>query len=932
MLEVESPNCFERTMKTKRAARSFGLKYRAIALLLVLGVSIAGCGGSGDSGDSPAPVPPPPPAPSLARIEISPARLSLAPGQVATLRVRTLDQNGAPIAANVTWQSSDPSRLEVVDGTARAIAVGSVTITASSGAVSSPQVPVRISQPASSGGLIDAALADGRIDAVTALKYRVFAAYDDPRLPFEYLGNQRPRYDNRIGFELALAFDRLSAADQADLFPFMVPPAYTDSWLALREAGAAAASRTAAAAAGDRVGPASRPACRQAIAPGWRFIDSQNFRVWYRHDKYPGDREVAVKVSEYLEESRTKLLALGMREPLPDESFFNSNRCSGGSASIDAYLVESGLFGTNGSVLGVTEPLSDASAKSSAFIILNRDIPSMPEFFGTVAHEYMHVVQAAYENHLNMPNEAREFIKDAIADWAIDYVRPTDNGEHSSAKYLMDAPTTPLWASSAALKRYGAYLFFQFIARLRDAAGNGYGGPVVVKDLWERIAAQPTGRPVDVLALLDAALPRGLIGTWNAFAVALYNRHPVGSTFQVEDGLSDRPLIATRRVAAAAPVSLDLKSPVDVEGNAVPLPELSLRIERFEFDDDDVSTVTYFNGFTYGLKPEPLRIRSEAYDPPLDIFAGETLGAYVPTSQERGPGRRLTALIRVRSDWTVEDWTNVSIRFFCRERLAERIDELVLIYSNGAFSSIRPPAKESDNAIGPVFSPPDVPDGQPSRLLSTRMPCHQFQGSSSSTITVAGGGNNFTATNELSATFRGQPVRRTVTVQGARIVHFLPAVMFEAVSGTKRSTLQGLIPGCNAAPISRETSSEATSGRVPSFSVLTNYLPGTAAQGGYAGWGSGHYFVLTTPTWCTTGATIETPPPEYFNFDFLWQLPVSENFFKVDLDRRALNATVVAAPPPRFTGSFPPSWLSTRRTWCFVATREGQTAAGQGCL
>jgi hypothetical protein len=897
----------------------------AAAAALALSVLTA-CGGSDNASA------PPDPGPTVARVEVSPTRLSLAPGQTARLTARALDAAGMPVAATVSWHSSDTTVVVIESDAARAVGTGSATIWAVVGTVTSAALPVRVAAPTSSAGLIDAALRAGAIDAPTALKYKVFAAYDDPRLPFEYLGNQRPRYDNRIGFELALAFDRLSAADQAELFPFMVPPAYTDSWLALREAGAAATGRAAVAAARDRVGPAARPVCRPAIAPGWRYIDSQNFRVWYRHDKFPGDDAVAVQVANFLEESRSKLLALGMREPLADDSLFSVNKCVGGSASIDAYLVESGLFGTSNAVLGVTEPLSGTSAKSSAFIILNRNIQSMPEFFAAVAHEYMHVVQAAYENHLNMPDEALAFISDAIADWAPDYVRPNDNGEHGSAKYLMDAPTTPLWASSSALKRYGGYLFFQFVARLRDSAGNGYGGPAVVKDLWQRIAAQPTDRPVDVLALLDAVLPRGLTETWNGFAVALYNRHPVTSTFQAEDGLSDRPLIATRRVAAAAPASLDLKSPVDNDGNALPLPELSLRIERFEFADDDVSTVTYFNGFTYGLKPEALPLRSEAYDPPLDMFAGETLGAYVPTSQERGPGRRLTALIRVGTMWTVEDWTNVPIRFFCRERLAERIDELVLIYSNGAFSSIRPPAQESDNAIGPVFGPPNVPEGQPSRLLSTRMPCHQIEGSSSSTITVAGGGNNFTATNVLSATFRGQPARLTITVQGARVVHFLPAVMFETISGTKRSTLQGLIPSCNAAPISQETSYAATSGRVPSFSLLTNYLPGTAAQGGYAGWGGGHYFVLTTPTPCTTGATIETPPPEYFNFDFLWQQPVSENFFKVDLDRRTLNATVIAAPPPRFTGSFPASWLSTRRTWCFVATREGQTAPGQGCL
>jgi hypothetical protein len=871
----------------------------------------------------------------VARIEVVPARVSLAPGQTVSLAARTLDAAGLPVAATVAWESADPALVSVAGNVATALAAGTTTLTARSGSVASSAVPVRVAAPASSEGLINTALAAGTINATTALKYRVFAIYGDSRLPFEYLGNQVPRRENHLAFDLALAYPTLSAADQAELGPYMLPPIYADSWLGKRRA-AARGGRTSTdqrvtrhvAGSGKPASPAAvtsatqvraltdrGPSCSGIVDEGWTSVDSAHFRVWYDAANFPGDQTGAQLASSVAEETYSALNALGMRAPLSDVSLFSP--CFGGDGRVDIYLVpEAARFGIDSDTLGVASTINTNAATSAAFINLNRTRIGTPLFFGTVAHEYTHVVQAAYPNHLRMSDVARSFIKDATADWAIDYVRATDNGEHDSARYLMQHIETPLWASSYELKRYGAYLFFQFVARLQDASGNGYGGAQVVRAVWEGIAANTGSSGVDVLAVLHAALPRGLEHTFNDFAVQLWNRAPVDRFFAV-DGLAERGRIdRDAEVVLASPV---IETPAS-GGTEVRISELSMRNERFRFVDDNVTTVTFFNGYTYGLRPESLPLRNNLFTPPRQIVAGTTPFVFQPTPQERGTGRSLTALIRIGGQWTREDWTNTPIRYFCRERISERVEELVLIYSNGSFSDVRgsAAAQESAKAAGALMTAPGIS----SRLMTSAMPCHQFQGSASGRVTIDSGSNNFTVTSNYAATLRGSAANITGMLSG-RQIYAMPGVIFTTNSGNMFTTLQGVVAGCRPAPFNETSATTAlpSSTQDPSFTLYANFLPGSSARGGYGGDGARGFFALDG-TVCTTGAVINTPAPAAFNFDALWDAPVADAIFRVDLANRRLRAADIEGPTA-FTGSFAAP-VTTRSSWCFVANRENQ--------
>ena len=77
--------------------------------------------------------------------------------------------------------------------------------------------------PRTSFALIDAALANGSINRDTALLYKVFSTFDDPRLPEQFIGDEGP-IDSLIMSEVASVFDELSIETQQTLAPFFIPP------------------------------------------------------------------------------------------------------------------------------------------------------------------------------------------------------------------------------------------------------------------------------------------------------------------------------------------------------------------------------------------------------------------------------------------------------------------------------------------------------------------------------------------------------------------------------------------------------------------------------------------------------------------------------------------------------------------------------------
>lgn len=148
--------------------------------------------------------------------------------------------------------------------------------------------PVRIS----SAQLIDQAQSGGAISLESALEYKVFAMFGDPRLPAASHGDDSAVFESDALWLVAQHWSELSAAAQAILLPFLVPPAYVGSWYSPAPAAAARQFERLAQSSAPLTSPCQAP----QIASNWASVAltlGGHVRVWY--DTYQiGDLSKAI--------------------------------------------------------------------------------------------------------------------------------------------------------------------------------------------------------------------------------------------------------------------------------------------------------------------------------------------------------------------------------------------------------------------------------------------------------------------------------------------------------------------------------------------------------------------------------------------------------------------------------------------------------------
>jgi len=162
--------------------------------------------------------------------------------------------------------------------------------------------------------------------------------------------------------------------------------------------------------------------------------------------------------------------------------------------------------------------------------------------------------------------------------------------------------------------------------------------------------------------------------------------------------------------------------------------ELSVSYERFTFDDT-VRSVTYYNGYTQLLSTTGWIINATVSGQTKSIDGGHAFVAYLATDDER-KNRQVWALTKINGTWKSEDWTETGISAFCRDKSDERIEELILIYSNGNFSTTREDGFDA-NAAGKIGS-------QVSKLVASQMPCWKLKGQTNATLKYSDSLDSFT--------------------------------------------------------------------------------------------------------------------------------------------------------------------------------------------
>lgn len=510
----------------------------------------------------------------------------------------------------------------------------------------------------SSFSLIDEAVAKGEIDAETGLVYAMYALFQDPRLPAKYRGNNSNVREAEVQTRVLNQWSSLKQSTRDLLEPFMIPPIYAGSWFDLRySAGQSATVRPA--------GPSSSLICDPKTT-GWNSIKTLNgkARIWW-NSRWPADKAraeaAAVNIDARVWAALVEIHGAA-HQPVSDQG----SKCGGPDDALDIYITP---LEASGYFMALPEywarPNNACLAEAGQLQLANDE--SGDEALAGLIHELMHAFNHSYA-HAQHCSEFN-WLDESTAEWAVDYVDPKNDDEHFYAGPFLQTPDEPLestaaipYGDSTISRAYGAYLFPFYLNRYR-------GGQRQVGDIWTASITRNS------LEAVDAVAQGGFKETWPQFALKNWNAPPVDD-YTRDDKMGEGPKLhyPPEQSAIAMQGQGDLV-------RAVPSSEinhLAARYFHFTFNDPNVRSVMWHNGITANLAAQPYR------PGPGLPYHGDVYLNSNPTGAET-KGAHVWAIYKLtgRTTWEPpQNWTQRMYAGFCRDVTAERITDLVLVYSN----------------------------------------------------------------------------------------------------------------------------------------------------------------------------------------------------------------------------------------------------------
>lgn len=247
----------------------------------------------------------------------------------------------------------------------------------------------------------------------------------------------------------------------------------------------------------------------------WGYVTaaSGKVRVWYENTR-TGQQAKAISVAEYLDAGAWNKVIGVFREPQPDGGDLTGKRCRGFDPSVD--IVLSSISTVYGRTLAYFDK-PGCAGPVPGFVLVGRELTGKT-LKSTVVHELAHLTHFAYSG--SYCRDGMDWLGEATAAWTENYVGELgpENPEHF-APWFFDRPKLPLETyesvSTGTPRQYGAYLFFQWLAKNKGANAVG--------QVW--YYTESGGHPIDTTqqALRDLGYADGFKEAWKKFALAGLN-------------------------------------------------------------------------------------------------------------------------------------------------------------------------------------------------------------------------------------------------------------------------------------------------------------------------------------------------------------------------------------------------------------------------
>lgn len=497
----------------------------------------------------------------------------------------------------------------------------------------------------------------------------------------------------------------------------------------------------------------SEAACAQppiSIPGTWCFEDGQHVRVWWKNiNGDPGLQEQAKQVRDEVENHLWKKFENLLGRTPPSDGDTNIYRFNGGDGRYDIML-----GAPTRERAGLTEPVPSRSANHpgpAKFSIINAVTDK--SVFAAVAHELMHGFLAAFDCR----RECMWF-SEATATWAEHFAYPDKNTEFAYTKWFFPFPNIPLdlKVEDQDLHMSGAYLFLLF---LQYQLGGELlsNNPTWVREIWEI-----TETADNATAAVDEGLKKagwgGFTGVWSLFIASNWNKHPAGPRLvrtptqkgfyehwdNVKDGVSARIQAFEDKEVSISGQGFS-ENPMKFE-----LEHLSAKYYRFEFKNPNVRSVRII----HNLKEQRSKGNQSAH---VVIFT------------------------KIKDDWRIEaDLDAGNSIQFCRDKAAERIEELIVIFGNSD--------QHKSSKIN--FKGPQDKDPQ---LTATNIGCSKWKGRTKSESKY----NSADSSMRMTLTTAAEFVFELIPMPGGPGTEGIPPIWHAKIDGVGKGTFVVESRACN---------------------------------------------------------------------------------------------------------------------------------------